>query len=244
MVVINTVVKHFFSQQEIWFYDGSMITQKDKNLFYQSINKPTGSYFQFKEFDTIVIFLHNSNDEILAGISRTFKYHIRKAGKLNIKFQNIELKNEMIRFYLNSYNTFAKRKKLLQFPEQRVNALVKNEKLTLTSVQKDGETVTLHAYLHDDKRVRLLTSHSLSLIEDDTTIGYCNKFHHWQDILYFKNLGFEWYDFGGVSRDKTDGRNYFKRSFGGEQQTFYHFIKCKGIARAWFTLRGLYDRFS
>ena len=52
--------------------------------------------------------------------------------------------------------------------------------------------------------------------ESRAKIGRANKSLHWFEILKSKQLGFELYDFGGLSLDgKTDNIDRFKKSFGG-----------------------------
>jgi lipid II:glycine glycyltransferase (peptidoglycan interpeptide bridge formation enzyme) len=50
-------------------------------------------------------------------------------------------------------------------------------------------------------------------------IGRANRLLHWEDILYFKQEGLSYYDFGGWSSDTTNLErqkiNAFKESFGG-----------------------------
>lgn len=49
----------------------------------------------------------------------------------------------------------------------------------------------------------------------DTNIG-AGHLIHWEAIRHYKNLGYKWYDFGGVSSiDDTNGIYRFKRGYGG-----------------------------
>ncbi len=244
MIVVDISRKYISSAQEVWFYDGSPVVEKNKNLFYQSALKPTKKHYRYQEFNTLAIPLQQSAEEIFSRVNRTFKYHIRKAEKLQVTFRRVNLDPEMISTYSDSFRKFALRKKLYHLPNWKIDALVKSGSFIITAIEKDNRIVTMHAYVHDNHRIRLLTSHTVSESESETVIGYCNKFHHWQDMLYFKDQGFVWYDFGGVSKNENDGRNYFKQSFGGEPQVFYHFITCKGLARIWFELLKFYDRFA
>jgi len=242
MMVIDISRKYVSSAQEIWFYDGSSVVEKGKNIFYQSTIKPTKKHYRYHEFNTLATPLHQAIDEIYSHINRTFKYHIRKAEKLQFTFRKANLDQELISMYLDSFHKFALRKKLHHLPSWKVKALVKSGNFILTVVEKDSKIFTMHAYVHDNHRIRLITSHTVSDSEDETIMGYCNKFHHWQDMVYFKHQGFAWYDFGGVSKNEDDGRNYFKQSFGGEPQVFYHFITCNGLMKLWFDLKLFYEK--
>jgi hypothetical protein len=66
-------------------------------------------------------------------------------------------------------------------------------------------------------------------------VGRANRYHHWQDIVKFKNLGIATYDLGGWYADTTDPAkiniNKFKEEFGGELVKHFncrHGITTKG----------------
>jgi lipid II:glycine glycyltransferase (peptidoglycan interpeptide bridge formation enzyme) len=58
--------------------------------------------------------------------------------------------------------------------------------------------------------------------EERRLVGYFNKRLHWEDMKYFKNLGYSVYDWGGFSHKQDDkvlmGINAFKKSFGGVER--------------------------
>ncbi len=243
MITIVARNRYLAEIKEVWFYNGEEIDRAGKTLFYQSLTKPNFAVYSYQEFRTLAIHLVNSVDDIQSKISRTFRYHIRKAEKLNVTFRILDVsdKNHLDQ-YLTSYNQFAKRKKLRHLPRWRIDSLVKSGGLTITFMEAPDGMMTMHAYVHDHTRTRLLTSHTIKQEDPDAKTGYVNKFHHWQDILYFKERGFVWYDFGGISGNTDDGRNYFKQSFGGELQVFCHFITCTGLMKWWFDLKLVYER--
>lgn len=243
MITIVTKKGNLVETREVWFYDGGAVERKGKSLFYQSLSKPNFTVYAYQDFQSLAIHLVNSVEDILSKISRTFKYHIRKAEKLNLTFKILDVSNKNhLDQYWTSYNQFAQRKKIGHLPRWRIDSFIKSGCLTITYIEASGGVVTMHAYIHDAVRTRLLTSHTVKQEDPATTTGYSNKFHHWQDILYFKERGFVWYDFGGVSGKPDDGRNYFKQSFGGEPQVFCHFITCTGLMKWWFELKFFYER--
>jgi len=87
-----------------------------------------------------------------------------------------------------------------------------------------------------DNTARLHQSSSLFRAACDketrSMIGRSNRLLHWEDILYFKDAGLRWYDFGGwYGGPETTGTyaeqlliNQFKESFGGEKKREYSFI--------------------
>jgi len=58
-------------------------------------------------------------------------------------------------------------------------------------------------------------------------IGRANRFLHYEDIKYFKELGYRFYDLGGIAKDTQDdklqGINKFKEGFGGELVRQYNY---------------------
>lgn len=242
MIIIITKNRYLFETREVWFYEGGPIDNKGKTLFYQSLSKPGFTVYSYQDFHTLAIHLVNSVEDILSKINRTFKYHIRKAEKFNLAFRVWDVSNKShLDQYWTSYNQFVKQKKIGHLPRWRIDSFIKSGCLIITCIDTPGGVVTMHAYVHDNIRTRLLTSHTVKQGDPDAVTGYTNKYHHWQDILYFKERGFVWYDFGGVSGDPDDGRNYFKQSFGGEPQVFCHFITCTGLMKWWFDLKLFYE---
>lgn len=226
-----------FAHQEIWFYDGAPVTERSKNIYYQSLVQPPGDALSVKEFHTLATNLSDDETTIYARINRTFRYHIKKGKELNLDHQVLDLRDKhQLLTYLKTYNRFAKKKKLMPLPAWRVEALACSA-LIVTVVKRDSQLISTHAYLQDGTRARLLTSHTSPSTMSGTQLGYCNKYHHWQDIRYFKKLNFVWYDWGGVPTNQKDGRYNFKQSFGGEPQLFHHFITCKKWLRPWLRLQ-------
>jgi hypothetical protein len=83
----------------------------------------------------------------------------------------------------------------------------------------------MHAYLVDPSilRARLLYSASQHLssnvASERAIIGRMNRYLHFQDMLYFKELNYKVYDMGGYAYETKDevlqNINKFKDGFGG-----------------------------
>ena len=223
--------------QEIWFYDGKPVNERLKNIYYQSLVQPPGHGLSVKEFHTLVSNLSHQESTLYSSIHSTFRYDISKGEKLNPDYAILNLDdNHQLLTYWRSYNGFARSRNLLLLPKWRLHALANSGGLVVTIIKQDNRVVSLHAYIQDGVRARLLTSHTEPSPLTPSQLGYYNKYHHWKDILYFKKLNFAWYDWGGVSENQLDGRAYFKKSFGGDPQSYYHFITCKNWLRPWLRL--------
>src|SRR5262249_28879040 len=91
------------------------------------------------------------------------------------------------------------------------------------AVDAEGKDLVWHAYYRAPRRVQLLHSGSIIRTSTDSAfrnlIGRANRYHHWQDMLRFKEAGVVAYDFGGWypgNRHQDFLRvNRFKEEFGG-----------------------------
>ncbi len=70
----------------------------------------------------------------------------------------------------------------------------------------------------DGDRVRGMYNGSrrLTVAAEAREIGNLNRLLHWNSMLGYKCEGFRWYDWGGISQDRNDGRARFKKAFGGQ----------------------------
>jgi lipid II:glycine glycyltransferase (peptidoglycan interpeptide bridge formation enzyme) len=90
--------------------------------------------------------------------------------------------------------------------------------------------MVFHTYIIAGNRARLAQSVSLFRMSDDGSFrnltGRANRLLHWEDMLYFKRLGYSIYDFGGVNPDtaneETNAITRFKECFGGRRVVEYN----------------------
>lgn len=232
MITVVTKRLPFYSRQEIWFYAGETFAHKNNDLFYQSLVKPSFRVVGFTESTTSLINLLGSEDNLFEAVKPNTRNEIRRAEKLGAGFKSENLPDSyFIRKYLKTYRSFAGVKNLdPNLNSGRLNVLSKQQILTVTTATLNGTDVTFHAYLRDNQeRVVLLYSHFNTEFADDIQRGFINKYHHWKDILMFRNLGISWYDWGGLDHKNTPGIAKFKESFGGTPHTFYSFQMKSGL---------------
>lgn len=180
--------------------------------------------FKREKIFTKVINLIKPPEELLAQCRKNTKYEIKRAEKEGIEF-GIE---DNIDAFIDFYNSFVESKN----NSKDVLNLSKNyfycfrNNLIITKAIFENEIRVMHSYIMDKetKRVRLLNTASLFRYGEDfqkrNLIGRANRFLHYQDMIYFKNSGFEIYDMGGYGYNTDDvviqKINEFKDSFGGE----------------------------
>ncbi len=206
-------IKFNFIKKEVWFSEKVDTINFIKLLDYKQI-KEKSILYKSVSFDTILIDLNCSKEEIRKKFKQNYKNEISKAIKLNISFQE----EKDFKDFKNFYNYFAKLKKLNLLTDV-FNHYLPNVKIT-KAIYVDTVLV-MHLYLidYEIKKVRLLYSATSMSFDDKKIIGFANKFLHYEDMKFFKEIGFKVYDLGGINLDSEDryiqGINTFKKGFGG-----------------------------
>lgn len=170
---------------------------------------------------TININLQQNDDELLSMAKSNTRNEIRRAIRDDYFFRETVSIPEFIVFY----NKFAIEKGLAVISDSY--CVKYGDSIFITGVEWNGYTVAMHANVYDreEKIVRLLYSASLRLSEhiEVNRIGIGNRYLHYRDFIYFRDMGATVYDFGGIyigDKDKSQiGIAQFKRSFGGEDVT-------------------------
>ncbi len=232
--MISVLTKNLFiySRQEVWFYNGEKINAANNTLYYLSSVLPQGKLKHIKEVQTTIINLQEDANTLFKNLMPNYRNEIRRAEKKRALFNAIDRPdNNFLRYYIKSYYEFAKTKELdpnLNFA--RLSTFSKNGVLRITLVSLLEEIVTLHAYLvdHNERAVLLYSHHNISF-KNNTERGFVNKFHHWMDLLYFKENEIKKYDMGGIDFENTPGIAEFKKSFGGVQIKSYNFQITSGL---------------
>jgi len=170
-----------------------------------------------KTKSTVVIPLHQTDDELLMGTKSKTRNQIRKAMKDQVECEVSSDVEEFVSFY----NEFAKEKGL---PNITVASCLKyKDSIHLSKACLGNKTICYHANLIDcdTKRSLLLYSASSRLLEgvDRGMIGNANRYLHLFDLCSLRDAGMDVFDFGGIylgHKDKAKmGIADFKQSFGG-----------------------------
>lgn len=186
-------------------------------------------------FHTIEIDLTQDPKDLLAAMSYQTRYHIRRATdreKLNYEYWG-QCSEQQICEFAEFYDRFAIQTKRARLRRQRYELLSKHGFLDLSRVSSGGEVLVWHAHYRDPERARMLESVSMHRETADaghrTFIGRANRYHHWHDMLRFKEAGCKTYDFGGWYAGKEDQHrlsiNGFKEQFGGKVVKHFNCIE-------------------
>lgn len=217
--------KYGFKIYESWFYNSNY----EDDVDFYSLNYSRQKIENGFESHTLVTSLSKEIEEIFMQFRKNFRYEIRsweKKGNYNIH-QKIDINGndikDFIDYYLRVNADNIERKKA--FSTKVIDNLYlysRNNSLSITSLNDyDSGTIVMHVYIFniEYKTVRLLHSVINTLTCDSQNLGKANKFLHYKDIEYFKNLNFLDYDWGGYyfgDDIKLNSINLFKESFGGK----------------------------
>jgi len=226
--------------RDVWYYADTVYTDADV-VYYMQMEKPQGDewYDQY----TILIDLEKSKDAIFGAFNETCKNEIRSVtAKTGYTFSILhrELNETTLNEFIKVYNQFAAVKNIPPTENYRLFDYLHNGLLAITKINDaNNKTVVWHVYRVNSDKVFLI--HSISDIYKQNNarvkneLGSANRFCHWSDMLYFKELGIKQYDWGGWYNGKEDtellGVNKFKEKFGGTITPNYNGI-------AYITLKG------
>jgi hypothetical protein len=180
-----------------------------------------------REFHTVLIDLTRAAEMLFANLKRGTRYEITRA----------QTRDDLVYGYGNGSDThvfeefceyaaeFLTQKRQPGLDRKWLSLLAEAGLLELTHISDGtGAKLVWHAYHRSEQRATLLYSASFfrndPRLEFRNKVGRANRYHHWRDMLRFKNAGISIYDFGGWYDGTEDLErlriNKFKEQFGGE----------------------------
>jgi len=202
-------------------------------------------------FLTMVTDLSVPEDAIVEKFGKDCRYKIRRADtKDGLHLEFITDPESRLEEFQEFYDAFAKQKSVAPCYPQWLLAACEARQLVLTSASQNGEALVWHAYLTSGKAAWLqYTGSCFRDKENDfrALVGRANRWLHWKEMLRFKEMGIERYDWGGLFEDESipenAGINKFKKDFGGQAVRTYDCtlpVSLKG--RIWLPLREAWRR--
>jgi len=207
-----------------WYESSTIGSNVDLVARYQS-STPVHSIWS-GEFYTIEVDVTRDEDKIFGGFGKTNRYKVSRAEKRdNLLYQwwHKDAENVLDEF-MDFFASFA-RGVGLQVPQKDwLPDYARAGVLDISRVcDENGLTLCWHTHYRGERRARLF--HSASSFRDYTDpamrslTGRANRYHHWRDMLRFKDAGLTSYDFGGWYEGNSDPDrlriNSFKEEFGG-----------------------------
>lgn len=184
---------------------------------YEGKNKVPWYYKQVKG-ETSTLDLTRTLDEIFAKMKSNTRNEIKRAIKEGIEFETNYCYDAFVPFY----NKFCNSKNLDGKIE--VQTLAKYDKTIITVAKYGGVVLAMHATVVNerDKEAMLLYSCSQRLNDnvDRKMIGWGNRYLHYKEFEFFKELGLKRYEWNGVCTNPSNPDVYnislFKLAFGSE----------------------------
>lgn len=207
----------FLTYKRIFFAE----TVPDKHFFEfislrQYKGTPPENWLE-RKFKTLFINLNEQEDVLFNNIEKGTRYEIKRAERDGVTTGEDSIKN-----FQEFFNSFAPSKGLKKLSNQNINSY--KPFTIITKAEFNNQVLAMHAHIiyKDDSRARLLYSATVNRQTTDINlnlVGRANRFLHWQDILKFKSIGLQIYDWGGIADnpndEETSGIDLFKSKFGG-----------------------------
>ena len=216
---------------EIWFDEEPPPSNPADVLMFRQRPTPIDSA-HCSLFLTLVNDITLDEDGIMAGFGDNNRYKIRRAeNKDGIDAAFVTDPTRDLDEFCDFYDTFARQKSVGSTYRRGLAAAAQAQQLVLTSASRNGERLVWHAYVIQGKRAALLHSASHFRGKDNDHRALCgraNRWLHWRDMLGFRQIGIEQYDWGGLFEDESVPEqaniNKFKREFGGVRERTYNCV--------------------
>jgi hypothetical protein len=210
----------------IWFAEAPFHPAGYERVYFMQARLETSTdLFSPAPFDTLCSDLTLSKHEMWARLNKGKKSNIaiarREAWLIEIGHEDADIQ----RFHV-AQTGFARDKQIGEpWP---LKLLCRNASHCLAAFvhNRNGDLICWNFYVLAKPIVRLWHAGSDLTYPKSSDRGYAAAFLHWEMMLYFKQEGYETYDWGGVVLD-TNSPVYsitrFKASFGGKPARHFHY---------------------
>ncbi|SRR5216683_3729342 len=213
---------------EVWYDEGLPRDCGIDIILYRQRGAPIADS-QTTPFLSLVTDLSGGEDTITEKFRKDCRYEIRRAEtKDGLRTEFIADPESRLDEFCAFYDAFAKQKSLGPSDRQWLLAACKARQLALSSVSQNGEALVWHAHVMFGRTAGLKYSSSCFRNRENdyrALVGRANRWLHWRDMLRFKGMGIQRYDWGGLFEDESvperAGINKFKKDFGGQQERTY-----------------------
>jgi len=231
---------------EVW-YDEELPGDAGVDIVHYHQREAPITHARTTPFLSLVTDLSAEPDAIMDQFGKDCRYKIRRVESkdgLCVDFTT-DPENRLDKFCA-FFDAFARQKAIEPADRKWLGAACKARQLALASATKNGEALVWHVHVMSGNTARLQYSGSDFRSRDNdyrALVGRANRWLHWKEMLRFKEMGIQRYDWGGLFEDESvsghAGVNNFKRDFGGRQERTYDCtvpVTLKG--RIYLPLRG------
>lgn len=230
------IKKRFYSYERVIFPSGNIKSEADITRymrFYDEVKIPSNVVVD--SYITPVTDLTEAKEEIQKKYSKDVRYEVRRAGREHIRYiiydkLDSERDEKFITDVAKKYYEFCDSinqpvlKHNLELAE--IMQFVQQGNLLITKAEFE-KGWTYHIYQIDGKYAMLWFSFSDYRKDgaNKSMAGWANRGLHDHDIMYFKDCGYKYYDWGNIaSLEEPNHIDKFKMSFGGEIKTAYGYF--------------------
>ena len=199
--------------------------------------------------ETLISDLTLEEEKLWGLTTKTVRNEINRSKRENVGikiYRGKEISDTVLNEFNRMYHAMYEEKGMPghYLPINELKIYAASDALIITTAIINERTVVYHSYIMDNVHSRFLHSCSEFRVADNAmrnAIGRANKYLHWNDWLYLKQMGIREYDWGGIaSYESPNGIDKFKMSFGGEYRKYYNlFCNCSFQARAYAKIRDL-----
>lgn len=180
-------------------------------------------------FLSLVTDLSAQQDAITDQFGKDCRYKIRRAEtKDGLRMEFTTDPESRLEEFREFFDAFARQKSLEPADQKWLVAACEAGQLALASASRNGESLVWHAHVMCGNTARLQYSGSAFRNRENdyrALVGRANRWLHWKEMLRFKEMGIQRYDWGGLFEDESvsghAGVNNFKKDFGGRQERTY-----------------------
>lgn len=242
MLAVNRRRKLGISFDEIYFVDDyqQALTDADLSVVIFCGNYPPRLPHKIK--GNIGIDLSQPVEKIFAGFSRAFRQDIRNSIRDDYFLVERRTKpdEKELEAFCEYFNEFSRQKSIHTISRGNLEYFIEADSFLYTKVldKKTGQPLCFLTYiLHKNRASGQFGCSHFRLMQESAErnkIGKANKYLHYQNMLYFKEKGYSFYDFGGYHADENGdpltGIDRFKKYFGGVPFTEYAFFYPRTLA--------------
>lgn len=228
---------HIYSLERVWF-SNSATAQCDVLRFLRANEPLPNSMFVINDTPVETVFSDlRGYDDILKAASKTVKNEVTRCKKEDVQVSMYDSRAlssnpSVLDCFFDVYKAMAQsannQELLKAYNPKLIKDYIDSEHLYVSCAIKEDCSV-YHIYVAGANETVLLFSASNFRGEDRELRNLCgrmNKLLHYMDMTYFRDNGYELYDWGNISSSSSpNGIDRFKMSFGGTINTVYNSYK-------------------
>lgn len=213
---------------EIW-YDEEPLDDSGVDIVQYRQRETAIADALYTPFLSLVTDLSVEEDAITDQFGKDCRYKVRRAEtKDGLRMEFITEPESRLDEFRAFFDAFARQKSLAPCDHNWLIAACKARQVVLSTASQNGEALVWHAHVVFGTTAGLQYSGSCFRDKENdyrALVGRANRWLHWRDMLRFKEMGIQRYDWGGLFEDESvperAGINNFKRDFGGRQVRTY-----------------------